>query len=139
MALDYFLLVFIASFGVYQILSIHAGLKGLWLFRHQKIQYIFGVLVIIGAYGWFFITKRAAIQIQREVEGPQQLGLFLAAIVSSYIVTVIMSSIIQARGSRREKEPIKGKQHEQGIETLKTTTVLGGVISSLRNEREDKD
>jgi len=136
MALDYFLLVFMASFGVYQIASIPAKLEGLWLFRFSKVQYIFGVLAIVGAFGWFFTDEER--NVQHTVEGTEQLGLFLAAIVSAYVVTAILSSIIQARFGFPKDTPIKGKQHEQGVETLKSTTVFGGIVSSLRNKREDK-
>lgn len=137
MALDYFLLVFISSFGVYQIASIPAKLEGLWLFRFStKGQYIFGVLAIVGAFGWFFAAEER--NVQHTLEGSEQLGLFLAAIVSSYVVTAILASIIQAGLGIPKDTPIKGKQHEQGVETLKTTTVFGGIVSSLRKKREDK-
>ena len=136
MALDYFLLVFISSFGVYQIASIPAKLEGLWLFRFSKVQYTFGALTIVGAFGWFFADEER--NVQHTVEGSEQLGLFLAAIVSSYVVTAILSSIVQARLGSPKDTPIKGKQHEQGVETLKTTTLFGGIVSSLRKKREDK-
>ncbi len=137
MASDYFLLVFVASLGVYQIASIRAKLKGLWFFGYQKIQYAFGVLVIVGAFAWFFAGEDR--NFQHTVEGAQQLLLFLAAIIAGYITTIILASIIHARATLRTENPGTGKQHEQGMETLKATTVLGGIISSLRKRREHKD
>ena len=136
MALDYFLLVFTASIGLYQIVSIHAGLKGLWFFRHPKIQYIFGTLAVLGAYGWFFTTGNR--NVQTLIEGTEQLGLFLGGIVAAYVVTAIMSSIIQAKVSSRGNNPRQEKQYELGVETLKTTTVLGGIRSSLRKLRKEE-
>jgi len=137
MALDYFLLVFIASFGVYQIASSHAKLKGLWFFRHPKVQYIFGVLVILGAFAWFYTDENR--NWQHTVEGAQQLLLFLAAILLAYVITAILASIIQARAIFRRENPTMGKQYEKGMETLKTTTVFGGILSSLRKQRDDED
>lgn len=134
MALDYFLLVFIAAIGVYQIVAIPVGLKGLWFFRQPKIQYAFGVLAIIGAFGWFYTSAER--NIQHTIEGSQQLALFLGAIISAYFITAILASIIQAAVCTRGDTPIKGKQHDLGMETLKTTTLFGGILSSLRKQRE---
>lgn len=136
MASDYFLLVFIASIGVYQMVSVHAGLRGLSFFRQPKVQYVFGLLVIIGAFVWFFVSEDR--NYQHAVEGTQQLGLFLAAIVAAYVANAALSSIIQLRATLRGDDPGKRKQHEQGMETLKKTTVLGGVASSIRRTREEK-
>ena len=134
MVLDYFLFIFIASFGLYQIAALHAKLEGLWLFRNPAMQYIFGVLAIIAAFVWFFTSKER--NFQSTVEGLEQLTLFLGAIVASYVVTAILASIIQARVGSREGNPRKEKQHEQGVETLKTTTLFGGILSSLRKGKE---
>jgi hypothetical protein len=136
MALDYFILVFISSLGVYQIAAIHAKLDGLCFFRHPVVQYIFGILAIIGALGWFFTSKDR--NIHTTVEGSQQLGLFLASIVASYLFTAILASIMQARVSSKGGSPREGKQYDMGIETLKKTTLFGGIMSSLRRERKDK-
>ena len=71
MALDYFILVFISSLGIYQIAAIHAKLDGLCFFKHTVIQYIFGILAIIGALVWFFTSKDH--NVHTTVEGSQQL------------------------------------------------------------------
>ena len=137
MALDYFLLVFIAAVGVYQIASIPGGLKGLWFFRQPCIQYFFGILAIIGSFGWFYTSAER--NVQHTVEGSQQLMLFLGAIISSYFVTAILASIIQAAVSTQGKNPVKGKQCDNGMYTYRTTTLLGGILSSLRKQREKED
>ena len=137
MALDYFLLVFIAAVGVYQIASIPGGLKGLWFFRQPCIQYFFGILAIIGSFGWFYTSAER--NVQHTVEGSQQLMLFLGAIISSYFITAILASVIQAAVSTQGDNPVKGKQYDQGMYTLKTTTLLGGILSSLRKQREKED
>jgi hypothetical protein len=136
MALDYFILVFIASIGVYQIAAIYAKLDGLCFFRHPVIQYIFGILAIVGACVWFFTSKDR--NIHTSVQGSQQLGIFLGSIIASYVFTVILSSIMQAKVSTQGGIPREGKQYDMGVETLKKTTVFGGIMSSLRKERKDK-
>lgn len=136
MVLDYFILVFTASMGVYQIVAVHTKLDGLRFFRQTSLQYIFGFLAIFGALGWFFTSEER--NIQHTVEGSQQLGLFLGSIIASYAVTGILSSIMQAKVSPDSNKPREGKQYQMGIETLKTRTLFGGIFSSLRKERKDK-
>jgi len=136
MALDYFVLVFVASMGVYQIVAIYAKLDGMCLFKQRPLQYFFGVLAIVGAFGWFFTTEER--NIQHTVEGSQQLGLFLGAIVASWVVTGILASIIQAKVDSTANAPTEGKQYKLGIENLKTRTLLGAIFSSLQKERKDK-
>ncbi len=135
--LDYFLLVFISSMGLYQVASIHSNLKGLWFFPWPKVQYVFGFLLMIGGFLWFFMSENR--NIQHVTEGAQQLYLFLCAIVASYIVTAIISSLVQAKVKKQNGADVIGKQHTIGVETLKTTTVLGGILRSLKGSRKEKD
>ncbi len=136
MTLDYFILVFISSLGVYQIAAIPAKLDGLCFFRQPVIQYIFGILAIIGVFGWFFTSTDR--NIHTAVEGSQQLGLFLGSIVASWVFTAILASIMQTKVSSQGSTPREDKQYNMGIETLKKTTLFGGIMSSLRKERKDK-
>ncbi len=136
MALDYFLLVFIGSIGVYQIASIPAGLRGLWFFGQPVLQCLFGIAVIVSGFAWFFTDENR--NFQHTVEGAQQLGLFLISIIAAYVFTAVLASIIQAKVDFRPEEPVEGKQHEEGIETFKTTTLLGGILTSMKKQRKDR-
>jgi hypothetical protein len=136
MAADYFVMMFIASIGVYQIVSIHAKFDGLCFFKQPILQFIFGALVLIGAFVWFFTSEQR--NLQSTVEGSQQLGLFLGAIVAGYAVTGILSSVIQTKVKPQIDDPPARKQHEMGVETLKTKTLFGGIASSLKKEGKDK-
>ena len=134
MAGDYFILTFVGAVGVYQIAGAHARLNGLAFFRHPLAQYLFGLLAIGGAFGWFYGTENR--NWQHTVEGTQQLGLFLLAIVLAYFATAILASLIHARMTWARNQVIEGRQHERGFETLKTTTFLGGILTSLRKGRQ---
>jgi hypothetical protein len=136
MALDYFILVFISSLGVYQIVAINAKLDGLCFFRQPVVQYIFGILAVIGAFGWFFTSEER--NIHTTIEGSQQLGLFLGSIIASYVFTNILASIMQAKVFSGGSTPREDKQYDMGTETLKKTTLFGGIVSSLKKERKDK-
>ena len=103
MALDYFILVFLSSLGVYQIAAIHAKLDGLCFFRQPVVQYIFGILAVIGAFCWFFTSEER--NIHTTIEGAQQLGLFLGSIVASWVFTNILASIMQAKVNSQGSTP----------------------------------
>lgn len=133
MAADYLLLVFVAAVGVYQIAAAYAGYRGLCFFRQTIAQYLFGLLAIGGAFGWFYGTENR--NWQHTVEGTQQLGLFLFGIVLAYFATAIVASLVHARMTCARNQVIEGEQHERGFETLKQTTFLGGIFTSLRKRR----
>jgi hypothetical protein len=136
MASDYFIFVFMASVGLYQIVTIPAMLKALWFFNQPWLQYIFGILMIFGAYGWFFTSKGR--NVQSTVEGAQQLGLFLGAIVASYFATAVLSSIIQAGTNARDDSPQEHKQQDFGLEALKTKTLFESIAARLKKGKKEK-
>jgi len=57
MLLDYFVLVFVASLGVYQIVAVRVGLRGLCFFRQSIVQSFFGAAAIVGAFAWFYAKE----------------------------------------------------------------------------------
>ncbi|MFC2058019.1 hypothetical protein ACFLTS_00045 [Chloroflexota bacterium] len=134
MFFDYFMLVFIGAMGVFQIAAVPARLKGLCFFGRPVLQYIFGVLAIAASFCWFFVGEER--NFQHRVEGSQQLGLFLLAILASYYFTLIVASVIKSIFGQKEAKPELGRQHDEGMETLKAETFLGGIASSLRKERK---
>ena len=138
MSLDYFIMAFIACCGVYQIASIPARLEGLWFFGSPRVQYFFGIMAIIGAIGWFFTNEER--NIQHTVEGSEQLALFLAAILSSYIVTVVLASIIQAKEDSSEyKDAADNDRSEKGLEEMKNTTILNSIRKRLSKRMKVKN
>ena len=136
MSLDYFILVFMAAMGVYQIAAIHAKLDGLCFFKQPVVQYIFGLLAIIGAFGWFFTSKER--NYQHTTEGAQQLGLFLGAIVISYFVTAILASIIQAKVNSHIDKASEARPQDTGIDIYRTNTFIGSIASRLKKEKKGK-
>ena len=136
MAADYFVLVFVGAVGVYQMAAAHARLRGLCFFGPRWAQYLFGLLAIGGAFAWFYATEDR--NWQHTVEGTQQLGLFLLAIVLAYFATAIVASLINARMTWPRNEVIDGLQHDQGFETLRRTTFLGSLLARLGKGKGEK-
>ncbi len=139
-ALEYFLLVAAGSLGTIQIAAACAGLKGLSFFKKPLAGYIFGALVIIGAFWWFFATGDR--NTPSKIQGMQQLELFLAGAIAAYIITVAVSSLLkyrlslQATASRSREQTNLGKRTNPGMELLKETTLLGAIRSILKRKQE---
>jgi len=134
---DYFLLVFIAAMGVYQIAAVHAGLRGLCFFKQPIVQSFFGAAAIVAAFAWFY-TKEDR-NVQHNVEGAQQLIFFLAAAILAYLVTVGLASIINARASSVPGDNPRQHPADLGIEALKAATLFQAVIARCRNSGRRDD
>ncbi len=133
MAADYFVLVFFAGIGVLQIASIPAGMSGLWLFNHRKVQYVFGAATVAGAFAWFYAVEER--NVQHTVEGAQQLTLFLLAVIAAFFCTGIIASLIRARQSPISAQVPDGKPSDIGMLVLRSTTLLRAIRSRVRNSR----
>lgn len=135
-ALEYFLLVAVGCLGTIQIGAAYAGLKGLSFFKKPLAGYIFGALVIIGAFCWFFaLGNRSS---PSEIQGAQQVGIFLAGATAAYIITTAVSSLLKYRLSLQGTASHCREQTKSGIETLKETTLLGAIRSILKRKQEDR-
>lgn len=121
--LDYFLMVLIATTGILQIAAAQAGFKGLNLFKKPILNYLFGLLAIIGGFWFFYGTEYRNV---RSLEGSGQFGYYLAGVAAAVFLTLAFSSIVNfsLRG-RIERE-------DQGLETLKKTTYLRALFNSFR-------
>jgi len=132
-ALTYLLLTFGACLGLYQIAAASGGFKGLCFFRNSTFTRLSGVLFIGGTYGWFFTTTNLRIP-HPEVEGAQQLGLFLLGALLALIVTFLISSLINLHRVNPNDATVIGK----GLEDLKDKTVVQAFTYRWRNRGGDK-
>lgn len=132
-ALTYLLLTFGACLGVYQIAAASGGFKGLCFFRNSTLTYLSGVLILGGTYGWFFTTTNLNMP-HPEVEGAQQLGLFLLGALLALIVTFLISSLINLGRVNPNDTIVIGK----GLEDLKEKTVAQAFIYRQKKRGGDK-
>jgi hypothetical protein len=123
----YFLLVFLSAIGVLQIAAAYAGLKGLSFFKRATVGYIFGFLLIGGTFAWFFTTLPAYFK-PNVLEGPQQFGLFIAAVAAAFLLTAAVSSLIKSRHLTHSGV------EESGLESLKDSTYFRALRHSMRRK-----
>ena len=128
---QYFLFVFIASCGVLQLTAAFAHLRGLLFFRKTAIAYIIAILLIGGAFGWFFgWDNRLEEKIMHTgLEGRQQFLNFNLAALAALVFTVIVSSVANSRALIRPKE---GVEAEQGLGSLKQMSYFKALVRSFR-------
>ena len=135
-ALEYFLLAAVGCLGTVQIAAAYAGLKGLSFFKKPLAGYIFGALVIIGAFCWFFTIGNR--NTPSEIHGMQQVGIFLAGAIAAYVITMAVSSLLKYRLSLQgTASRCREQTNPGGIETMKETTLIGAIRSILKRKQED--
>lgn len=135
---EYFILVFIASVGVLQLMATVTQRKGLLFFNRKALAYLFSFLAIGGSFGWFFgwgdpmdmamrQTGDAAMR-QTGLEGAQQFLYFNMAVFAALVVTLIVSSLLRARW--------KGQPggSSQGLDALKERSYFEAVKHSFRSK-----
>lgn len=134
---QYFLLMLGSCLGVYQIGAAWGGFRGLWFFPRRGFTYLGGFAVLGATYIWFFTCadlKMNANPNHGEVEGFEQLYLFLAGSFFALVINYTVSSVINARGVKTEGEPVLG----EGIEDLKGRSVFGAFAHRRRLHRRGK-
>ena len=55
-AVDYFIMVFVASLGVMQTAASIGGLRGLLVFKNPLVARPLGIAIAIAAIAWFFVV-----------------------------------------------------------------------------------
>ena len=135
---EYFILVFIASVGVLQLIATVTQRKGLLFFNRKALAYLFSFLAIGGSFGWFFgwgdpldmamrQTGDAAMR-QTGLEGAQQFLYFNMAVFAALVFTLIVSSLLKARWKGQPKGS------SQGLDALKERSYFEAVKHSFRSK-----
>ena len=97
-AVDYFIMVFVASFGVMQAAASIGGLRGLLLFKNPIIVRPLGVATAIAAIVWFFaVAERNINDYEGGLDSNQQGLLFFLAVAASGVLTCALSSLWNRR------------------------------------------
>ena len=97
-AVDYFIMVFIASLGVMQAAASIGGLRGLLLFKNPIIARLLGIAIAIAAIAWFFaVAERNINDYEGGLDSNQQGALFFLAVAASGVLTCILTTLVNWR------------------------------------------
>ena len=131
-ALDYVVMVFVASLGVIQIAASVARLRGLLLVPSYWVARLLGFGLAAAAIVWFFASGERNIN---DYEGGldanvQALYFFLSA-AAAYLTTLLVSSLVNSNLGDAEGRPA------EGMEALKETTYVRALAANLRAWRRE--
>ena len=112
-AVDYFIMVFIASLGVMQTAASIGGLRGLLLIKNPIIARALGIAIAIAAIVWFFVAAERNINDYKGgLDSNEQGLLFFLAVAASGVLTFTFSSLwnwrLRASARDLEQAPIRG-------------------------------
>ena len=97
-ALDYFIMVFVASFGVMQTAASIGGLRGLLMLKNPIIARPLGIAIAVVAIVWFFaVAERNINDYEGGLDSNQQGLLFFLAVAASGVLTCALSSLWNRR------------------------------------------
>ena len=92
--LDYLILVFFASCGVFQMAAACNGLQGLLFFEGRRTALLFGSALWLTAFAWFFISEpRNQPDTGLGLTGNQQFGFFFVGSGTGLTFTLLISSL----------------------------------------------
>ena len=96
--LDYLILVFFGSCGVFQSAAALNGLRGLMLFRSPAVSFLLGIAPLAGAFAWFFVSEpRNLPDTGAGLTGNEQFGYFFAGGGAGLAFTLLVTSIRNSR------------------------------------------
>ena len=117
-----------------QVIASWSELKGLSFFRYRLVGYVFGVLVIVAAFCWFFITDRHVAPHPMAKMGEQLAASIIGAGVA-IVLTLVISSFIKFRTFEGGEGCIEG---EKGLDTLRKKTFFQAVRDGLQRGTEEE-
>ena len=117
--LDYYVLVVLASIGVFQVAAAHKGFRGMLLFQCRPASFVFGLALLVGAFTWFFLSEpRNVSDSAHGLNGNEQFAYFFAGTGTGLAVTLIVGSLRNWRmGVVRAKAPL-------GLDALKEISYI---------------
>ena len=116
---DYYLLVFLTSCGLYQIVAAQNRIRGLLFFNSRPGAILFGLALAGGAVAWFFLSEsRNVSDSGHGLNGNEQFAYFFAGLSTGLAFTLIVSSLRNfGLGARLTEIP-------PGLDALRETTYL---------------
>ena len=114
--LDYILLTFLLSCGVFQAAAAYGGFRGLQFFENRRISITFGLTVFAAAFAWFFLSQsRNVPDTGLGLNGNEQFGYFFAGSGLGLAFTLALSSLLR-RNLEAGQQPLP-----RGLDALRTT------------------
>jgi hypothetical protein len=129
MAFDYFLLIMWGFCGVLQVTAAYNELYGLRIFAKRWKGYFAGTVITVSAFIWFFTSGNRTIEGHiTGVQGAEQVGLILAGVVVSIVITALSVSILHQRSKPKLIKP------GYGLEQIRNATFLQALFCIIKRK-----
>ncbi len=125
--LDYCIMVFLASGGVFQMAAAVGGFRGLLYFRQRPVSFLFGAAALTGGFAWFLLSEpRNVPDSALGMNGNEQFAYFFAGAGAGLAFTLIVSSLRNwSLGAKLSDLP-------PGLDALRETSYLRALHWSIR-------
>lgn len=133
--LDYTLWAFACALAVLQAAAAWSGLSGLLFFRRWPAGTLrVSLAIIVLAYFWFFASaERNQPDTGLGLDGPTQSQWFAVAAGAAFLLTLVLSSIVNHRWGRAHGwDPVEDRCSLLGAEWLRRTTFARALAARAR-------
>jgi hypothetical protein len=125
--IDYLILIILASIGVIQLGALYGGLKGLLFSKSIVFTHFVGFSLPVTAFTWFFMTDSRNINdYAGGLDSNTQALLFFLGASTGWILTTILSFIINIHMKRKDLSPF------EGLDSLKKTNYFNALLFNLK-------
>lgn len=125
--LDYSILVFFASCGVFQMAAACNGLRGLLFLPHLRLSFLLGLALLVAAFAWFFLSSpRNMPDSAQGLTGNDQFGYFFAGSGAALAFTLLVSSLRNLSLGAGPQKPLPG------MDALRESNYLCALYRTLQ-------
>ena len=128
LAVEYFLVVFLMCLAVIQTAGNYNHLAGIVFIQNRLVSFIVSAMTLVPCTILLLTWNR-----RNEtgiVEGAQQFGLFMAALVGSILLTALITSITNHARFKNNTQPLG-----TGVEALRNRTYFQAMRLRLRSSK----
>ena len=131
--LDYFLLVFLAASGLFQIVGAYRGLAGILLLRRRFWSFLLGLVLLVGSFTWFFLSDdRNVPDTAGGLNGNQQFAYFFAGLAAALSSTLVIASLVNRRLGEADSPP------DSGLDALSRSNYVCALLHTWRQARQKR-
>ena len=126
--LDYYLLVFHASCGVFQMVGAWKAFVGILYLKYRPGSFLLGLGLLIGSFTWFFLSEpRNVSDSAHGLNGNEQFAYFFAGSGTALAFTLLVSSLLNWKlGAQRSNL-------RSGLDALKQSGYLRALYLTWRS------
>ena len=126
-SIDYYILVTVSAVGVFQLVAMHGGLRGILVLRPSRVSALLWAAFPLAAVVWFFVSKDRKVSDHLGGLSSNEIALaFFVGVVTAWVLTVVVTSVLNRDHDEEPGDP------KSGLESLASATYFRAVSHNLR-------